>query len=40
MYYVWVHLVLGLADEDMGMSVMGECTARISEFGAPLSLDR
>ena len=40
MYYVWVHLVLGLADEDMAMSVMGECTARISDFRAPLALNR
>ncbi len=40
LYYVWVHLALGLADEDMAMTVMGECTARISDFRAPLALDR
>jgi hypothetical protein len=40
MYYIGVHLSLGLADEDMAMSVMGECTARISDFRAPLALNR
>jgi hypothetical protein len=33
MYYVWVHLALGLTDEDTAMAVMRECTARIGEFG-------
>lgn len=33
MYYVWVHLALGLTDEDTAMAVMRDCTARISEFG-------
>ena len=32
MYYVWVHLALGLTDEKTAMAVMGECTSRIGEF--------
>lgn len=32
MYYVWVHLALGLTDEDTAMAVMRECTERIGEF--------
>lgn len=32
MYYVWVHLALGLTDEGTAMAVMRECTSRISEF--------
>jgi hypothetical protein len=34
MYYVWVHLALGLTDEDTAMAVMRECTERIGEFSA------
>ena len=40
MYYVWVHLSLGLADEDTAMTVMSECTERINEFRAQLTFDR
>ena len=40
MYYVWVHLALGLTDEKTAMAVMGECTARISEFPDPLPRER
>ena len=40
MYYVWVHLSLGLTDEDIAMTVMSECTERISEFRAQLTFDR
>ena len=40
MYYVWVHLSLDLTDEDTAMTVMGECTERISEFRAQLTFDR
>jgi hypothetical protein len=40
MYYVWVHLSLGLTNEDMAMAVMNECTERISEFRAQLTFDR
>lgn len=32
MYYVWVHLALGLTDENTAMAVMRGCTARIGEF--------
>lgn len=32
MYYVWVHLALGLTDEGTAMAVMRECTERIGEF--------
>jgi hypothetical protein len=32
MYYVWVHLALGLTNETTAMSVMAECTSRIGEF--------
>jgi hypothetical protein len=32
MYYVWVHLALGLTDEDTAMAVMRESTERIGEF--------
>jgi hypothetical protein len=32
MYYVWVHLALGLTSEETAMAVMRECTARIGEF--------
>ncbi len=32
MYYVWVHLSLGLTDEHTAMAVMHECTLRIREF--------
>jgi hypothetical protein len=32
MYYVWVHLALGLTDEDTAMAVMRDCTTRIGEF--------
>jgi hypothetical protein len=32
MYYVWVHLAIGVADEDQAMGIMQECTARIGEF--------
>jgi len=35
MYYVWVHLALGLTDENAAMAVMGGCTARIGEFSDP-----
>ena len=35
MYYVWVHLALGLTDEDTAMAVMHECTLRIGEFRDP-----
>ncbi|HEX3133022.1 MAG TPA: hypothetical protein VHX44_05495, partial [Planctomycetota bacterium] len=40
MYYVWVHLALGLTDENTAMGVMGECTARIGEFPDPLPRER
>jgi hypothetical protein len=40
MYYVWVHLALGLTDEKTAMAVMGECTSRISEFPDPLPRER
>lgn len=36
MYYVWVHLALGLTDENTAMAVMRECTSRIGEFRDPL----
>jgi hypothetical protein len=32
MYYVWVHLALGLTDENTAMAVMRGCTSRIGEF--------
>ncbi len=32
MYYVWVHLAIGVADENQAMGIMQECTARIGEF--------
>jgi hypothetical protein len=35
MYYVWVHLAIGLMDEAMAMNIMQECTRRISEFPDP-----
>jgi hypothetical protein len=40
MYYVWVHLSLGLTNEEMAMVVMNECTERIGEFRAQLTFDR
>jgi hypothetical protein len=40
MYYVWVHLALGLTDENTAMEVMGECTSRIGEFPDPLPRGR
>jgi hypothetical protein len=40
MYYVWVHLALGLTDESTAMAVMGECTSRIGEFPDPLPRER
>ena len=40
MYYVWVHLALGLTDESIAMAVMRECTSRIGEFRDPLSRGR
>jgi hypothetical protein len=36
MYYVWVHLSIGLTSEDVARGVMRECTARIGEFRDPL----
>jgi hypothetical protein len=32
MYYVWVHLAMGIAHEDQAMEVMRECTARLADF--------
>lgn len=32
MYYVWVHLAMGIAHEDEAMEVMGDCTARLEDF--------
>lgn len=40
MYYVWVHLALGLTDENTAMAVMRECTSRIGEFRDPLPRGR
>ena len=40
MYYVWVHLALGLTDEKTAMAVMGECTSRIGEFPDQLPRER
>jgi hypothetical protein len=33
MYYVWVHLAIGLVDEETATTVLQQCTRRISEFG-------
>ncbi len=40
MYYVWVHLAIGAADEDQAMGIMQECTARIGEFTEPARRDQ
>jgi hypothetical protein len=40
MYYVWVHLAIGVADEDQAMGIMQECTARIGEFTEPARRDQ
>lgn len=40
MYYVWVHLALGLTDENTAMAVMRGCTSRIGEFRDPLPRGR
>ena len=40
MYYVWVHLAIGIADEDQAMGIMQECTARIGDFPEPVRRDQ
>jgi len=40
MYYVWVHLALGLTEENTAMAVMRGCTSRIGEFRDPLPRER
>ncbi len=40
MYYVWVHLALGLTDENTAMAVMRGCTSRIGDFRDPLPRER
>ncbi len=32
MYYVWVHLAMGVADEDQAMLVMRECSSHLADF--------
>ena len=31
-YYVWVHLAMGLADEDAAVSVVRACSGRLKDF--------
>jgi hypothetical protein len=40
MYYVWVHLAIGVANEDQAMGIMQECTARIGDFPEPARRDQ
>ena len=37
MYYVWVHLAIGLMDEPTAMDIMQACTSRIGDFPDPSS---
>ena len=40
MYYVWVHLAIGLMSEAMAMDIMQACTARVADFPDPSAKKR